>query len=167
MRVMKQENGYDLENLRQLCSQATDHRTRQRLNAIYLRGQGKTLPEIAHLLGCTPKTVRIWIKQFNAGGPEALKYKHTGGRPAKLNKEQEAALLAAIKEDNPGGRRLTLKALAEKVLVEYGVSLSQQQISERIKRHGLKRFLLKSTRARQTPDPASPQGAASNPDENE
>jgi transposase len=152
---MKQADRYDMAALEQLCLQATDRRTRQRLKAIYLCGQGKTPCEIARLVGCTPKTVRVWIKQFNLGGPDALKYKHTGGRTAKLSLEQEAALLAAIKEGRPDGRRWTLKALAEKLLVEYGVRLSQQQISERIRRQGLSQFLSKSIRKQTPPGPAT------------
>ncbi|HKQ08260.1 MAG TPA: helix-turn-helix domain-containing protein [Blastocatellia bacterium] len=157
---MKRLDRYDLTALEQLCSQATDRRTRQRLKSIYLRGQGMAPTEIARILGRSPKTVRTWIKQFNLAGPEALKYKHTGGRTAKLNPEQEAALLTAIKEGRPDGRRWTLKALAEKVLAEYGVRLSQQQISARLRRHGLSRFLSKSARKQNAaghasgPDPA-------------
>jgi transposase len=164
---MKQANGYDLEKLGQLCSQATDRRTHQRLKAIHLRGEGKTLSEIALLLSCTPKTIRVWIKQFNAGGPEALKYRHTGGRAAKLNEEQEAALLAALQQGNPFGRRWTLKALAEKMLAEYGVSLSQQQIYERVRRHQMNHFLSKSARARQAADSAAAPTPARGADEKE
>lgn len=146
MRPRKTADRIDIAALEQLCLQATDRRTHQRLKAIYLCSQGKTSTEIARMLDRTPKTVRIWIKQFNLGGPEALKYKHTGGRNAKLSLEQESALLAAIKEDRPDGQRWTLKALAEKILLEYGVRLSQQQISERIRRNGLSQFLSKSVR---------------------
>jgi transposase len=137
-------NTYNSEHLEQLCLQATDIRSLQRLQAIYLRGQGKTPPEIARILGRCPKTVRNWIKRFNIGGPDALKYTHTGGRTAKLTSQQEEALIRSIKEARPDGRRWTLKTLAEKVFEEYGVRLSQQQIYERVKRHNLSQFLSKS-----------------------
>lgn len=139
-------NSYSNEHLKQLCRQATDQRSLQRLQAIYLRRQGKTPPEIARILGRCPKTVRKWIKWFNAGGPDALKYKHTGGRTAKLTAHQEAALIGFIKAARPDGRRWTLKALTEKLFEEYGVRLSQQQVYERVRRHNLGQFLSRSRR---------------------
>jgi transposase len=156
MHILKLKAGCDMAALKLLWAQTPDRRNIQRLEAIYLRAQGKTPPEIASILGCTPKTVRNWIKRFNAGGPDALKYKHTGGRTAKLDSEQEAALLLFLKQDRPDGRRWTLKALAEKLFEEYGVRLSQQQVSERIKRRGLSQFLSKASDQKRAGSPNQP-----------
>jgi transposase len=141
MSVLELKGTYNVEDLKRLFLKGTDDRSRQRLQAIYLRALGKTPPEIARLLGCRAKTVRTWIKLFNAGGPAALAYKHTGGRTAKLNEEQENALMAALKQLRPGGGRWTLKALAEKLYYDYGIRLSKQQISQRVNLHGLRQHL--------------------------
>jgi transposase len=143
---IKLRESYNIEELKQLCLNAPNKRSFQRLQAISLRAEGKTVPEIARILGCTPKTIRDWIKRFNDGGPAALEYKHTGGRKSKLDPHQEEALIRYLKEGRPDGRRWTLKALAEKIFVEYGVRLSQQQVFERVKRHGLREMLSKSPR---------------------
>ena len=133
MRALELTQSYEINDLERLCEQATKQRTRQRLQAICLRAQGKSIPEIAHLLNYTPKTIRNWIKMFNAGGPKRLEYRHTGGRTSKLSPEQEKRLRLYLSEPSPDGHRWTLKALANKLFEEYGIHLSQQQVSERIK----------------------------------
>jgi transposase len=148
---------YDAKALEQLSKRAHHRRSAQRLQAIYLKALGKTSPEIAFVLGCSPKTVRIWIKRFNAWGPDALEYRHTGGRRPKLSPEQEEGLMLYLREGRPDGHRWTLKALAEIVFKEYGVQLSQQQVSERVRRQGLSSLLSKSGRARK--DRQSPSAA--------
>ena len=146
MPILELKRRYRIEELRKLYKSALNKRSGQRLEAIYLKACGKTPPEIARLLGCAPKTVRNWIKQFNEGGPDALEYKHTGGRTAKLNQEQEKRLISYLKEGRPDGRRWTLRSLSDKIFEVYGVRLSQQQVSERVKRHGLSQLLSKSGR---------------------
>ena len=148
MRVLELKQSFNIDELRQLRMRACHRRSLQRLEAIYLRAQGKTPPEIACILGCSSKTVRSWIKQFNAGGPEALQYRHTGGRRSKLNSEQEAALIHILQEGRPDNRRWTLNALVERLFEEYGIQLSKQQVFERVKRQGLSHFLLKSGRVK-------------------
>lgn len=137
MRTLEIKSTYSVKDIKRLCDQAADKRNLQRLRAIILRAQGKTPQEIASILNRTPKTIRAWIKLFNAGGPEMLQYKHTGGRTSKLTAEQEESLRLYLKEPRHESRRLTLKALADRLFEDYGVRLSQQQVNVRIKRFAI------------------------------
>jgi transposase len=126
-----------IEELEQICRQAKDKRTAERLRAIYLRAAGKTPPEIAAIVGRHTETVRRWIKQFNDGGPERLEYRHTGGQVRKLSPEFEKMLAIWLTDGRPDGGRWTLSALSEKLLQEHSIKISPQQISERIVAIGL------------------------------
>jgi transposase len=143
--MIEMKPGYTVEDLERLYKQCADTRTAQRLRAIYLHTLGKTPKEIAHALKRNPKTIRNWIRLFNAAGPEALRYKHSGGRTGKLTAEQEERLMRYLREGRPGSRRWTLKALAEKLFEDYGVRLSQQQLSKRVIRYGLRSALSKAS----------------------
>jgi transposase len=148
MKALELTYPYKLQDLERLCKQVTCQRTVQRLQAICLRAQGKTIQEIAHLLNCAPKTIRYWIKLFNAGGPEQLEYKHTGGRRSKLSPEQEERLRLYLSEPSPNGHRWTLKTLANKLFEDYGIQLSQQQVSQRIRDFEFNSSLSKKSKSR-------------------
>src|SRR5262249_31862817 len=152
MRGMELKGIQNAEELERLYRNATNTRTARRLLAIYLKRKGNRTSEIAHELGVTPKTVRSWVKLFNAGGPRALAYVHTAGRFGKLTAEQEQALLAYLKRGRPDGRSWTLRTLAEKLLEDYGVCLSQQQVSQRIRRHRVSESISKAEQARSKGD---------------
>jgi transposase len=97
-----------------------------------MRAEGKTPPEIAAILNRHVETVRTWIKLYNEGGLSRLEYKHSGGAAGKLAREQEESLAGWLKERRPDGQKWTLSGLAARLQEEYGVKLSQQQISKRI-----------------------------------
>ena len=152
MRILELKGRYKVEDLEQLCEKAVNKRTAQRLEAICLRARGKSPGEIANILGRSPKTIRNWIKMFNAGGPESLEYKHTGGRTGKLSPEQEERLFLYLREGKPDDRPWTLKALSEKLLEDFGIQLSKQQVNERVKRYKLSASLQNKQRDRKQKD---------------
>ena len=137
MHVLALKPGSEVERMRKVYKKASNKRTAERVRAISLSAEGRPAAEIARILGRHPDTVRKWIKLFNEGGMSKLKYKHTGGRTGKLTGEQEQMLAAWIEEGKGSGGRWTLKALAEKILQEYQIKISRQQILERIIRLGL------------------------------
>lgn len=145
MRALELKGSYKIEDLGKLHKQAANKRTAQRLQAIVLKAEGKSTQEIARILRRSPKTIRTWIKLFNAGGPETLNYKHTGGPAGKLAPEQEQRLMLYLKEGRPDKRPWTLKTLTERLFEDCGVRLSKQQMSERIRRHGLRGLLSRHT----------------------
>jgi transposase len=146
MYTLRLKGKYQAEDLEQLYLNALDSRTAQRLKAICLIAAGKSVPETASLVGRHVSTVRHWIKLFNEGGPAALRYRHTGGRAGKLTREQEQRLALWVRRGLPGGRNYTLKLLSQRLLEEFGVRLSRQQVSQRVSRLGLSRRLSKRRR---------------------
>lgn len=137
MRVLKLREGVEARELKRLYKRAGDRRTAQRLEAIYLRAKGKTPPEIAAIQGRHVDTVRTWIKLFNEGGAASLEYRHSGGRAGKLAKEHEERLAEWLKDCKPDGQRWKLNELAARLFEEFGIEISQQQISRRILGWGL------------------------------
>jgi transposase len=137
MRTLALKMRYDVKQMERMYREAADKRTAQRLKAICLRAKGKSPPEIAAIMCRHAQTIRNWIKLFNEGGPALLVYKHSGGRSRKLGKEQEDMIARWLNEGTPGGGRWTLSRLREKLLGEYGMEISQQQLSQTISRLGL------------------------------
>jgi transposase len=80
LRVEFAQWGQSLEDLRR-ASLAADHpRTRERFQALYLiaSGQFNATTCAAHI-GRQDETVLTWIRRYNRSGPDALRYRRTGG----------------------------------------------------------------------------------------
>jgi transposase len=52
--------------------QEKDARIHNRLSALLWLGQGRSLEEVAELLGVCPRSVRNWLELYHGGGLEAL-----------------------------------------------------------------------------------------------
>jgi hypothetical protein len=74
-----------LEDLRRTALQALHPRTRERFQALYLiaSGQFNATTCAAHI-GRQDDTVLTWIHLYNRQGPQALTYRHSGGRAPLL-----------------------------------------------------------------------------------
>ena len=68
-----------------------------RLHAVLLVAQGVTCPEVAALLGDSPRTVQYWIGRFEAEGFAGLADADRPGRPKKLDEEQLATVNLALR----------------------------------------------------------------------
>lgn len=49
--------------------------------ALYEISQGKSASVVARKTGRNLQTLMEWVHRYNNSGPEALKFKHTGGHP--------------------------------------------------------------------------------------
>ena len=136
------EGAQDLE----AAQNRVEQRMAERLNAVNLRDQGKAVGEIAGALGRHVNTVRRWLRLFDAGGVERLRYEHKGGRARKLSPSQIDRLGAWVVEGSPSGSGFTLKELAARLAAEFGVHISQQQISQAVSRLGLSHRLSRPRR---------------------
>lgn len=58
-------------------------RVAQRAQMILLSAQQRTVPEIAGIFAVEYKTVRKWLRRFNAAGPAGLYDEPRSGRPRK------------------------------------------------------------------------------------
>jgi transposase len=77
--------GQSVEDLRAASLAAPHPRTRERFQALYLiaSGQFNATTCAAHI-GRQDETVLRWIHLYNERGPDALAYRHTGGRAPLL-----------------------------------------------------------------------------------
>ena len=69
------------ESLREEALKATHPRSRERFLGLYEVSQGKSATQVGRETRRNPQTVMEWVRRYNKSGPEALKYKHTGGHP--------------------------------------------------------------------------------------
>jgi len=74
-------------------------RVSQRAQMILLSAQRRTVPEIATIFDVSRATVRFWIRQFEAAGSAALYDDPRSGRPRKLNRDAQAALVQLLTQD--------------------------------------------------------------------
>lgn len=74
-----------LEELQRLAKAIPAKRLWKRYQAIILAAQGHHSAEIAQSLEWSRRSVQAWIKQYNEGGPDALKEQPHTGRPPRLS----------------------------------------------------------------------------------
>src|SRR4051794_31826334 len=91
LRVESARWGQTPAGLRRLATSAPHPRTRERFLALYEITQESCATRIAGRTHRHPQTVLEWLHLYNTGGPEALTYQRTGGRPP-LCPEIEATL---------------------------------------------------------------------------
>lgn len=78
-----------IADLRRISVQAEHPRTRERFLALYMIGSEQTNATLwAAEIGRDDNTVMNWVHKYNASGPQALYYRHTGGHPPLLAKNR-------------------------------------------------------------------------------
>ena len=81
LRVEHERWGQTGEDLRELALSAGNARSRERLLALHEIARGGCASAVAERTGRHPQTVMGWLHRYNEGGPEAVPYRRTGGRP--------------------------------------------------------------------------------------
>lgn len=75
-----------------------DAQNRTRLQALWQLRRGRTIVEVAEMVGKHPRTIQDWIAWYRQGGlEEVLEHRHGGhgGKAARLTEEQAIALKEA------------------------------------------------------------------------
>ena len=72
--------GQTPEDLRHLAVSAPHARTRERALALFDITQHRCATQVAVRTGRRAHTVMGWVHAYNAHGPDALTFRHTGGR---------------------------------------------------------------------------------------
>lgn len=81
--------GQSLADLRLLSVEARDKRSRERFLALYVIADRQTSAFAwARENNRTKETVPKWVHDYNRSGPEAVFYRHTGGRRPFLAKSR-------------------------------------------------------------------------------
>jgi transposase len=68
-----------------------------RLHGVLLVAQGMTCPQVAELLGDTPRTVVNWVQRFETEGLAGLSEGERSGRPSRLSAPQLSRVEAALR----------------------------------------------------------------------
>src|ERR1700744_39068 len=74
--------------------------------ALHEIARGGCASEVAERTGRHPQTVMGWLHRYNEGGPEAVRYRRTGGRPpfarrSRPRSVRRSALLSARRPGRP------------------------------------------------------------------
>ena len=81
LRVNHERWGQPGGDLRDLALGSLHARSRERVLAVHEIAQGGCASAVAERTGRHPQTVMGWLHRYNEGGPEAVQYRRTGGRP--------------------------------------------------------------------------------------
>lgn len=78
------------DDMLRLSREAKHPRSRERYLALYAIGTNQaTATQWAKATGREDETVMGWVHRYNADGPAAVTYRHSGGRPPFLPRTQE------------------------------------------------------------------------------
>jgi hypothetical protein len=104
LRVDHERWGQTGEDLRDLALNAGHARSRERFLALHEIARGGCASAVAERTGRHPQTVMGWLHRYNEGGPEAVSYRRTGGRPpfALRSKPRLVQRSAPPSETQPG-----------------------------------------------------------------
>lgn len=105
-------------------------RTRDRLEMVRLSDAGWSIPQIALHLRISAKRVRYWVKQFLAGGFDALPDQPHVGQTSRLTPELVAALQQEVETNQ---RSWTAAQMAEWLATQHGVRLTPNHLARRLK----------------------------------
>jgi len=124
--------------LQQEIQRSEESRYDHRLHGVLLVAQGMTCPEVAGLLGDSPRTVEYWVHHFQHLGLAGLQEHQRSGRPARLSAPQLAAINRALRRiPSDSGMTANLwdgKTLSAWIEKQFQVQLGTRQC-QRLFRH--------------------------------
>ncbi|NJO03231.1 MAG: IS630 family transposase [Bacteroidia bacterium] len=106
-----------------------------RLKALIAYYKGFDLKNVSQCHDISEKSLKRWIKSFEAEGPEALNDEDRSGRPVRLPKECQEELKKKIEEDNQ--RVWVARHIYEYLFITYGVTYSVKYLPEFLNQLGL------------------------------
>jgi hypothetical protein len=90
------------DDLLRLAIQSEHSRTRERFLALYMVASGQAnASQWAQQIGRENESVMDWIHRYNASGPDALRYRHTGGPTPLLRRRKPSRSSIPSKTANP------------------------------------------------------------------
>ena len=113
-----------------------------RLHGVLLVAHGLTCPEVARVLGDSPRTVEYWIERFEDRGLAGLTEGDRPGRPARLTPVQlgeiERILRRTPREEGLGVTLWDGKTLSAWIQREQGVELGVRQCQRLFRQLGFR-----------------------------
>jgi transposase len=112
----------------------------RRRRALDLLDEGRTLHEVAHLIGCHASSVMRWRDARNKRGEEAFRVKLPPGRPQRLTEKRlrklEAMLLKGPLAFGHRTNLWTTQRIADLIEEKFGVSYHRDHIGKIMKKLG-------------------------------
>ncbi len=112
----------------------------RRHRALALLDAGRSLGEVARMIGCAASSVMRWRNARRKGGAKALKVRLSSGRPPKLVVEQHRQVLRLLVEGamaNGYATELwTTARIAQVIKREFGVSYHRDHVGRLLHRFG-------------------------------
>jgi transposase len=126
------------ERIARTGARARDARHRDRCRAVLWSDEGRSLGEIANLLGVDPRTVGRWIQDYRRFGVKGLQVGKSPGRPRLIDDDGDEALREALRH-NPrdlgyGFSRWTLETLVQHLYTVVHVQVSADTVRKALKR---------------------------------
>jgi transposase len=140
----------DLQALQREKQSHPDPRIRRRMETLHLKGLGYSHQEIGQIVGITQKTLRSYLRLYQAGGLEALKRRHFY-QPQSALARHRATLEAEFKA-KPAQ---SMKEAADRIEKLTKIRRSPDQVRRYLTSMGLKRL-----KTGQIPAQADPQAQA-------
>ena len=125
--------------LQVLADDIPQKRSWKRVQAVILARQGWTASHVAQSLGCSLRSVKNWVAQYNRGGLEALREQPRPGRPRSLDPEHYPRLVQRLDapprpEDGVCALRgVDVRRILER---EFGVTMGRQAVYDLLHRLG-------------------------------
>jgi transposase len=127
------------DQLQDLAHAITRKRDWVRVQAVLLAKRGWTASHIAASLGCSARSVRNWVAQYNRGGIDALREGPRSGRPRRLDPAHYPRLKERIEAPPlPEDGVCTLRASDVRRIIqqEFGVLMGRQAVYDLLHRLG-------------------------------
>jgi transposase len=90
-----------------------------RARVVLLSVEGHSLGEIAARLGVTQRTVCLWRGRYQGEGLAGLKSRHRSGRPRRISRHKELAVVAATMRSPKHATHWSVRRLAKEVGVSF------------------------------------------------
>ena len=105
---------------------------RSRRQALWLLRTGRSLAEVAAVVGVGYRTVQRWAAWYRRGGPAAVTAPRAGGHghPARLSPEQQAELAEQVAT----GRFRTAGEIRDWIAAEFGVAYQVSGVYDLLER---------------------------------
>lgn len=127
-------------------------RVENRLKALSLRAEGKSLQEISDVTGYNPAYVTALVRKYRKGGLEALTENHYPGNRRNLTYEQEAEILAPFKERAERGEMVAISEIETAYQNAVDHPIGNSQIYFVLHRHGWRKVMPRSKHPQKASD---------------
>ena len=130
IRIEKHLTVQDLE--RHIKMLEKDTRVLKTLYFVRYRYEGKSVEEVARLVGTSKNNAYIWQERWNESRYEGIKLRFAGGNPSKLTEEQKLDL-----KEWSNSSSFTIEEVRKIIQTKYGMEYTSKQVRIIMRKMGL------------------------------